>query len=119
MTRSRLAVPKDDLPPGSRVTLRTTGRRGIIMLNHDGTLYAVNSLCPHQLAPLDQGEVTGANVGTGVVGEFTRNFEGRILRCPWHRWEFDLETGACLAEPRRRVRTYEVHDEDTEFVVYA
>jgi nitrite reductase/ring-hydroxylating ferredoxin subunit len=34
--------------------------------------------------------------------------EGRIVRCPWHNWEFDITTGETIADPRRRIRTYEV-----------
>ena len=33
--------------------------------------------------------------------------EGRILRCAWHGWEFDIETGACAGDRRRKLRRYE------------
>ena len=31
--------------------------------------------------------------------------EGEILFCPWHGWEFDLLTGACLTD-RRKLRRF-------------
>ena len=30
-----------------------------------------------------------------------------MLVCPWHGWEFDLETGRALFDDRVRVRTFE------------
>jgi nitrite reductase/ring-hydroxylating ferredoxin subunit len=35
----------------------------------------------------------------------------RVLRCPWHGWEFDLETGVCLDEPSLRVAVYDAQIE--------
>jgi nitrite reductase (NADH) small subunit len=35
--------------------------------------------------------------------------EGKVIRCPWHKFEFDLETGRSLHDPdRMRVATYQV-----------
>jgi 3-phenylpropionate/trans-cinnamate dioxygenase ferredoxin subunit len=35
--------------------------------------------------------------------------EGRVLRCPWHAWEFDITTGKSLFAPEAcRVKSYEV-----------
>ena len=33
---------------------------------------------------------------------------GEILRCPWHQWPFEIETGRCLVDPKVRVKTYPV-----------
>jgi nitrite reductase/ring-hydroxylating ferredoxin subunit len=44
--------------------------------------------------------------------------EGRILRCPWHGFEFDLATGRSLADPTRlRVKTYSVVVENGQLVI--
>jgi nitrite reductase/ring-hydroxylating ferredoxin subunit len=45
--------------------------------------------------------------------------EGTILRCPWHQWEFDVTTGQNLANPGKRVRTYEVEVADGKVYVIA
>jgi nitrite reductase/ring-hydroxylating ferredoxin subunit len=45
----------------------------------DGRLIAHSAMCPHLLGPL-----TDADLSTGR------------LRCPWHGYEFDLESGECL-----------------------
>ena len=43
-------------------------------------LVAFAAACPHQLGPLDE-----ADVGGGIV------------RCPWHGYDFDVKTGACVS----------------------
>jgi nitrite reductase/ring-hydroxylating ferredoxin subunit len=43
--------------------------------------------------------------------------EGRILRCAWHGWEFDIETGQALVDPRVRAQTYPVTVEEEQVVV--
>ncbi len=47
--------------------------------------------------------------------------DGQVLRCPWHGWEFDLNTSVGLYDSYRheRVATYDVKVEDDEVVVYA
>jgi nitrite reductase/ring-hydroxylating ferredoxin subunit len=32
----------------------------------------------------------------GAPGEWAYGLEGRVLRCPWHGWEFDVEGGKML-----------------------
>jgi nitrite reductase (NADH) small subunit len=50
--------------------------------------------------------------------EYVLGYEDRVLRCPWHGWEFDLETGESLFDPERwRVRVYPVRVEDGEILV--
>ncbi len=44
--------------------------------------------------------------------------DGRVLRCPWHGWEFDLVTGRSLFEPSRvRVKVYQVIVEDGDVIL--
>ena len=42
-----------------------------------------------------------------------------VLRCPWHGWEFDLETGACLGEPSLRAAVYPSRVEGGRILVAA
>ena len=42
-------------------------------------------------------------------GEYRYALEGRVLRCPWHFWEFDIPTGEVIFIPNpKRVKTYQV-----------
>ena len=39
------------------------------------------------------------------------------MRCPWHKWDFDIATGRCAVDARLRVRRYAVRVEGDEIVV--
>ena len=43
--------------------------------------------------------------------------EGALVRCPWHKWDFDIATGRCEVDARLRVRRYAVRVEGEELVV--
>jgi nitrite reductase/ring-hydroxylating ferredoxin subunit len=43
--------------------------------------------------------------------------EAALLRCPWHKWDFEIATGRCLVHPRLRVRRYRVTIDGDEVVV--
>ena len=79
--------------------------------------YAVRNRCPHMLAPICRGTLTGTMIPAGP-DEMRWGMEGRVLRCPWHGWEYDLETGRSLFETNRtKVTTYPVAVEDGRVTV--
>ncbi|WP_216626003.1 Rieske (2Fe-2S) protein [Paenibacillus plantarum] len=51
--------------------------------------------------------VSGTRLLSNVY-EYELGCEGRILRCPWHGWEFDLTNGKHLADPNVKLRGFEV-----------
>ncbi len=70
----------DELPEG-RVKTVTAGARSMALTHFNGTYTAMDNRCPHQGGPLGEGSIE--------VGK-----DGRCwLRCPWHGWDFDPETG--------------------------
>ena len=71
--------------------------------------FAIRNYCPHQGAPLCMGTVHGTN-RPGM--EFDPALEGRVLRCPWHGWEFDIPSGKGLYDLKSRVATYAVRVDD-------
>ncbi len=114
---SRYAVCRiEELPPGSRKVF-VLESRSIAVLNVEGILYAVRNTCPHQGAPLCNGTVGGTFLPSNPH-EYVYGLEGRVLRCPWHAWEFDLRTGQAMFAPDRvRVKVYSVTVEDGMVVV--
>lgn len=106
-----------ELPPGERRIVDVGGRQ-IGVLNVDGQLYAVRNRCPHQGAELCRGTVGGTMLPS-LPYEYRYGLEGKVLRCPWHGWEFDLESGEKLFDPgsRMRVKTYPVTVENGEIVL--
>lgn len=96
-----------ELPVGSRKIIDVNGR-SIGVFNIHGEFYAMRNACPHQLAPLCMGHITGTTLPS-QPGEYIWAREGEIVRCPWHGWEFDLKTGRSIFNPHKmRVKTYEV-----------
>jgi nitrite reductase/ring-hydroxylating ferredoxin subunit len=84
----------------------------IVVFHVEGEFYAFSNRCVHQGAPLCDGEIRGTlleHVDDGLeysAGE-------RILICPWHGWEFDIDTGEHLARPDQyKVPTFKTIVED-------
>jgi len=122
--RRVVAGTVEEIPPGQRkIVVPFRGRAGIGVFNIDGTYHALRNLCPHKLGPLCVGRVSGRVVAAGPPSGYAPNLEiideGRIIRCPWHLWEFDITTGVCLVDPHMRVKTYPTAVEDGQVVVYA
>lgn len=90
-------------------------RIGIISVGTD--FLAVRDRCPHRGAALCQGSVSGT-VFASTQQDVSYSRHQRVIRCPWHGWEFDLDTGRSLLEPDRiGVKVYRVTvDEDTVVV---
>jgi nitrite reductase/ring-hydroxylating ferredoxin subunit len=102
---------------GDNVTVATelAGRRVLVAKTCDG-VFACTDRCPHRGAPLSM----GGKVVTPLVGG-----QGRLelgapsssLRCPWHKWDFDLASGTCAVDARLRLRTYHAWVDGEEVVV--
>ncbi|WP_102142013.1 Rieske (2Fe-2S) protein [Mycobacterium hubeiense] len=109
----------EDLPPGT-MKLVEAGKFGVGVYNIDGSLYAIANYCAHEGAPLCAGYVSGTTEYAPDEPDKLRHVrEGRIVRCPWHNWEFDITTGEAVAKPSKRVRTYEVDVTDGQVYLTA
>jgi nitrite reductase (NADH) small subunit len=64
-----------ECPSGTALEL-VAGGRVIALYNIEGTLHALDGVCPHQGGPLGKGTL-----------------EGCIVTCPWHGWQFDVRSG--------------------------
>ena len=94
-----------ELPPGSRRIVEIAGR-SIGVFNLHGKIRALKNVCPHKFAPLCQGPITGLVRGD-FPGDLAMDRCGEVIRCPWHGWEFDLNTGRSVFNPRQvRTKTY-------------
>ena len=47
-----------------------------------------------------------------------RGDERALIRCPWHKWDFDIASGRCLVHPTLRVRRYRVTVKSDELIVH-
>jgi nitrite reductase (NADH) small subunit len=89
----------DELPPGSAKEVEHDGRI-YALFNVDGTISAIDGICPHQGGPLADGEV-----------------EGTTVICPWHGWRFDVRTGKSQLGPRASQPSFEVKVEGRDVLV--
>lgn len=99
-----------DLREAGRLVARVGGREvGVLLDRTDETVWGIRNRCPHHGGPLCLGRVRERETGTPGRYELSGR---RVLRCPWHGWEFDLETGGCIDEPSLRAAVYEAEIAD-------
>ena len=96
----------EELRAAGHVVARVDGREvGVVWDDERGTAHGVRNRCPHSGAPLCLGRVRDREGGSPGAYALTGR---RVLRCPWHGWEFDLETGRCLDDDALRAAVYAV-----------
>ena len=109
--------PADTFPVGE-FRIVTIGRREIGVLRRgDGRVHAVRNRCPHKGAPMCRFKPTGTMI-PGPPGTLEWGHEGDILRCPWHGFEFHIESGARpYADSAMRLRVYPARIEQGEIII--
>ena len=115
VTEREVALPLADVPPGTSTTVRAFGTT-VAIFNVEGELFAVSNHCPHHGGPLCHGRISGTALPSRPY-EYRYGLEGRVLTCPWHGWEFDLESGRTIFDSSVRVKTYEAWVEDDKIVL--
>ncbi len=89
-----------DVPPGTMHPVEL-GEIKLMIVNIDGTLYAVNRICTHEEADLSTGFLTGS-----------------VVTCPLHLSRFDVETGVVDNLPATvPLATYKLKVEGTSVYV--
>lgn len=63
----------------------------VAVFNIDGDFFAIANECPHHGAALCEGYL-----------------RDKTVFCPWHGWQFDLQTGNCLTVPGMDAQSFEV-----------
>jgi phenylpropionate dioxygenase-like ring-hydroxylating dioxygenase large terminal subunit len=98
-----------DLIPGDVRSIRYFGEDMVLFRTRTGQARVLDPWCPH----------LGAHVAEGgrVVGE--------ALRCPFHAWQFDGESGRCVSipycdkiPPRARLRAWDVQEKNGMIFVW-
>lgn len=99
------------IPKGEAYITEVNGV-SIGIFKEEGNYYAIRNVCPHKLAPICEGAVCGTMLPSEPT-EFVYGYEGKVLKCPWHGWEFNIETGEALfGISNRKVKTYPVEVKD-------
>ncbi len=79
-----------DVAPGTGMVAEVNGQ-AIAVFNVGGTFYAIDNTCLHRGGPVGEGEV-----------------EEETVTCPWHGWQYNVKTGACLNNPSATLKSYQV-----------
>ena len=97
-----------DFHPGVFRVVVVRGRE-IGVLRTDERFFAVHNSCPHQGAAICEGMVSRGTMVSSKPHQYSYVHDRTILLCPWHRWEFDLETGRTVGDiSKKRLATYPV-----------
>jgi nitrite reductase/ring-hydroxylating ferredoxin subunit len=113
---------RSDLADGQRVIVPVDGRE-VSVFELDGRLYAFENVCRHMGGPVGEGLLIGKV--EAVLDDEQRLLYERFstseihLVCPWHGWEYDIETGECAANRRLRLRKYEAVQRGEDVYVIA
>ena len=94
------AAKVSEVPDWGKKVVQVEGQ-DILLVKTKGSLFACETECPHQYAPL-----LGA-----VLKEIGR------LSCPRHGYRFDLVTGECEGNPELTLKVYPIEIRDGEIFV--
>ena len=81
---------KKDLEPGHGKVVEVKGKT-IALFNVGGIFYALNNTCLHMGGPIGEGYL-----------------EGNVVTCPWHGWQYNVESGVMEFDRDQKLQTYEV-----------
>ena len=116
MKHAETRILGSEAPPPGSLRVVEVGGYTVGLFNVDGRFFALADRCPHRGAPLcSRGEVVGAVVPIG--DRLHLQAEGEFIRCPWHKWDFEIATGKAPAAPWLQVRRYKVRIEGDAIVV--
>ena len=110
-----LVAPITELSEQER-KLVTIRMQEIIVFRRKNTVYALSNYCLHMGGPVGEGKLIGrvesdiSEDGTHLGDRFSD--DATHIVCPWHGYEYDIDTGACPALPAERLKRYETHVRD-------
>ena len=99
MTKIRVCKP-DDVPENGMKAYDVENGLKILVARAGDDYHAYPAICPHQEVCLDEGF-----------------YDGAILTCHQHLWQWDIKTGDPIGLAEERLEAYEVKVEDGELYV--
>jgi len=96
---------------GDRRKMVVVEGREIVVLRHGERFLAYENTCLHMGGPVAEGilipkvEAIIAPDGSQLGERF--NAEEMHIVCPWHGWEYDLESGEFMGNRRWKLRKFE------------
>jgi len=85
----------------------SAGGHEIGVLRWSERFFAVHNRCPHQKGPVCLGVLSG-RLGSSSPGSMELDESRPVVACPWHGWEFELESGRAVWDPGYAIKTVPV-----------
>src|SRR5258706_13058574 len=86
--------PKSQVPPNGMVECAVDGRVKLLVANAGDDYFAYQAICPHQDVPLCEGL-----------------YDGAVLTCHQHLWQWDIRTGAPIGLAEAPLESFPVQVE--------
>ncbi len=91
---------ESELPAPGQAKEFPCGDKVICVANVNGTISAMDNVCLHRGGPLGQGVI-----------------EGNKLVCPWHGWQWDVNSGEAVHNPVVRIAVYPLKIENGDVMI--
>jgi toluene monooxygenase system ferredoxin subunit len=97
----RFVCPREQVPANGMIQCETQDGLKLLVVNSGDDYYAYQAMCPHQDVPLCEGL-----------------YDGSVLTCHQHLWQWDIRTGAALGLAEAPLESFPVRVEgDSLYVV--
>ena len=97
----RFVCSRADIPANGMIQREAEGGLNLLVVNAGNDYFAYQALCPHQDVPLCEGL-----------------FDGAVLTCHQHLWQWDIRTGAAMGLAEAPLESFPVEiDGDSIYVV--
>lgn len=121
MARDRVVISADEVRSAGRKQVVINGQPVVVFSMEDGFV-AYRDACPHQGGPVcSRGSLhpfLTARVGDdGRPEERFENGAEAIIACPWHGWEFWVETGRAVADASKSLSAAHVVSRGDQLIV--
>jgi len=94
---------RSSFPEGSQKIVNI-GKKKIALFHFNGKITAIGNTCLHKAGPL----------GLGLV---EKKYDGIYVNCPWHGWEYNIETGSAPPGYHDQQSVYQVQINGDEILV--
>ncbi|MGA0532588.1 Rieske (2Fe-2S) protein [Hansschlegelia sp. KR7-227] len=94
------AGARADIADGDRREVELENGELVLLVGAEGRVFACAADCPHQDSPLCDGIV-----------------QGRLLTCPLHFWQWDLNDGSPVGLAELPLRVFEIREVDGQILV--
>ena len=98
-TEFKTAARVEEVPPGTVKAVEVDGVE-IALAHCEAGFFATQGHCIHLGGPLGEGRLDGC-----------------VVTCPWHGWQYDVQSGKNEFDHAIKLDTYEVRVEDGEVQV--